>query len=270
MHEITYNDRGTVRPIMYRAALSEMVVPYGDTSPTHWNKNVFDMGEVGMGFSANPLTLGCDCLGEIFYFDGMVHDSDGNAVTIPNAICMHEEDYGISWKHTDFRTGEVEVRRSRRLVISMICTVGNYEYGFFWYLYNDASIEMEVKLSGGVLTTGGSIPDGGEKPRWGGKLVAPGIYGPNHQHFFSFRLDMAIDGPDNSVYEVDSIAEPDPALNPHHNAWITRDTLVASEAEGARDWNWQTGRYWKVTNPSKINELGARWVTSWCHGIRCR
>ena len=116
LHEITYTDRGETRPIMYRASLSEMVVPYGDTAPTHWNKNVFDMGEVGMGFSANPLTLGCDCLGEIHYFDATVNDSDGNAVTIPNAICMHEEDYGISWKHTDFRTEEVEVRRSRRLV----------------------------------------------------------------------------------------------------------------------------------------------------------
>ena len=35
----------------------------------------------------------------------MVNDNDGEAVTIPNAICMHEEDYGIAWKHTDFRTG---------------------------------------------------------------------------------------------------------------------------------------------------------------------
>ncbi|MBW8711798.1 MAG: tyramine oxidase, partial [Mycobacterium sp.] len=89
LHEVAYTDRGETRPIIYRASLSEMVVPYGDTQPTHWNKNVFDMGEVGMGFSANPLTLGCDCLGEIFYFDGTVNDSSGNAVTIPNAICMH-------------------------------------------------------------------------------------------------------------------------------------------------------------------------------------
>ena len=169
------------------------------------------------------------------------------------AACMHEEDFGISWKHTDFRTEEVEVRRSRRLVISMICTVGNYEYGFFWYFYNDASMEVEVKLSG-VLTTG-AVPDGKE-PRWG-KMVAPNIYGPNHQHFFNFRLDMSVDGAGNSVYEVDSIPEPDPALNPHRNAWITQDTLVASEAEGARDWNWSAGRYWKVTNPSKKNELGS-------------
>ncbi|MGQ9350361.1 primary-amine oxidase [Mycolicibacterium gilvum] len=254
LHEVTYTDRGETRPVLYRASLSEMVVPYGDSAPTHWNKNVFDMGEVGMGFSANPLTLGCDCLGEIHYFDGTVNDSAGNAVTIPNAICMHEEDFGISWKHTDFRTEEVEVRRSRRLVISMICTVGNYEYGFFWYFYNDASIEVEVKLSG-VLTTGAVEMAPGEQPRWG-KMVAPGIYGPNHQHFFNFRLDMSVDGPGNNVYEVDSIPEPDPARNPHRNAWITRDTLVASESDGARDWNWSTGRYWKIANPSRRNELG--------------
>ena len=75
LHEVTYTDRGETRPILYRGSLSEMVVPYGDSAPTHWNKNVFDMGEVGMGFSANPLTLGCDCLGEIHYFDGTVNDS---------------------------------------------------------------------------------------------------------------------------------------------------------------------------------------------------
>jgi primary-amine oxidase len=253
LHQLTYTDRGRVRPVIYRAALSEMVVPYGDSSPTHWNKNVFDMGEVGMGLMANPLTLGCDCLGEIFYFDGVVNDSAGQPVVIPNAVCMHEEDYGIAWKHTDFRTGEVEVRRSRRLVISTIATVGNYEYGFFWYLYTDGNIEYEVKLTG-VLTTG-AIAEG-EKPRWGA-LVAPGLYGPNHQHFFNVRLDMSVDGPGNSVYEVDSVPEPDPALNPHHNAWVTRETLVASEAQGARDWEHSTARYWKVVNPSQVNEVGS-------------
>ncbi|TVZ04576.1 primary-amine oxidase [Trebonia kvetii] len=251
LHTISYNDKGVERPVMYRAALSEMVVPYGDTAPTHWNKNVFDMGELGMGVSANPLTLGCDCLGEIFYFDGIVNDSLGNAVVIPNAVCMHEEDYGIAWKHTDFRTQEVEVRRSRRLVMSMICTVGNYEYGFFWYLYTDGSIEFEVKLTG-VLTTGAfaSVP-----PKYG-VAVAPGIYGPNHQHFFNVRMDMAVDGPNNSVYEVDSIVEDD-ERNPYRNAWYTRATLVKSESEGARAWNWDTNRYWTIAS-DKTNELGEK------------
>jgi primary-amine oxidase len=252
LHQVGYADKGRLRPVVYRASLSEMVVPYGDVAPTHWNKNVFDMGEVGMGLMANSLTLGCDCLGEIYYFDGTVNDSAGEPVTIPNAICMHEEDAGIAWKHTDYRTGAVEVRRSRRLVLSTIATVGNYEYGFYWYLYTDGKIEYEVKLTG-VLTTGAVAE--GESPRHG-NLVAPGLYGPHHQHFFSVRLDMSVDGPGNSVYEVDSLPEPPGPGNPHHNAWVTRPTLVASEAEGARDADVSTARFWKITNPSVRNELG--------------
>ena len=61
LHEITYTDRGEVRPIMYRGSLSEMVVPYGDTSPTHWNKNVFDEGEYGLGWLANSLVIPRSC-----------------------------------------------------------------------------------------------------------------------------------------------------------------------------------------------------------------
>ena len=172
-----------------------------------------------MGFSANPLTLGCDCLGEIHYFDGTVNDSSGNAVVIPNAICMHEEDYGVGWKHTDFRTEEVEVRRSRRLVISCFATVGNYEYGFFWYLYTDGTIQFEVKLSGVIST--GAVPVG-EQPRFG-NLVAPGLYGPNHQHFFNVRLDMQVDGERNSVYEVDAATLPPGPDNPYGaNAWVAQ------------------------------------------------
>lgn len=61
---------------------------------------------------------------------------------------MHEEDYGILWKHTDRRDGQPEVRRSRRLVASSVSTVENYEYGFFWYLYQDGNIKFEIKLTG--------------------------------------------------------------------------------------------------------------------------
>jgi hypothetical protein len=148
----------------------------------------------------NSLTLGCDCLGEIHYFDGVVNNQDGEAVTIPNAVCMHEEDVGVGWKHTDFRTDKVEVRRLRRLVISTIVTVGNYEYGYFWYLTTDGMIEYEVKLTGVIST--GAVPEG-VKPKHG-TLVAPGLYGPHHQHFFCVRLDMAVDGNENSVVQVDS------------------------------------------------------------------
>lgn len=195
IYDVNYNDKGTLRPVIYRASLSEMYVPYGDPAPTHWNKNVFDEGEYGLGWMANSLELGCDCLGEIKYFDGFVNDQDGNPVVIKNAICMHEEDYSIGWKHTDFRTERVGIGRNRRLVVSFICTVGNYEYAFYWNFYLDGSIEFEIKLTG-ILSLGAFDP-AGEKPAYG-TVVAPGLYAPNHEHYFSMRLDMRLDGERNN------------------------------------------------------------------------
>jgi primary-amine oxidase len=252
LHTISYEDEDRVRPIIYRASLTEMFIPYGDPRPTHYRKNVFDMGEYGVGMLANSLELGCDCLGEIYYFDGVVNDNDGKALRLHNAICMHEEDNGLLWKHTDFRTLKAEVRRSRRLVVSMIATVGNYEYGFFWYFQQDGTIEYEVKLTGVIST--GALADGA-KPKHG-TLVAPGLYGPNHQHFFCVRLDMMVDGAANSVYECDSEAVPPGPENPHGNAWVVKQTLLASEKQAQRLIDPLAARYWKITNPGSLNAVG--------------
>jgi primary-amine oxidase len=249
---VGYEDQGRLRPILYRASLSEMVVPYGDPAPTHWRKNAFDEGEYGIGMLANALELGCDCLGEVRYLDAVVSDAAGKPVTLRNAVCMHEEDFGILWKHTNFRTGQVEVRRSRRLVVSSIATVGNYEYGFFWSFYQDGTIEVQVKLTG-IVSTGAVAP--GVRPAHGA-LIAPGLYAPHHQHWFSFRLDATVDGLRNSVYEVDSVAVPPGPDNPHGNAWVTRARLLARESEAQRDVDPLAGRYWLVVNRDARNALG--------------
>lgn len=110
LHTLSYEDGGRLRPIIYRASLTEMFIPYGDPRPTHYRKNVFDMGEYGVGMLANRLELGCACLGEIRYFDAVVNDNDGKPRTLKNAICVHEEDHGLLWKHLDYRTMKAEVR----------------------------------------------------------------------------------------------------------------------------------------------------------------
>ena len=107
----------------------------------------FDWGEYGAGPLTASLELGCDCLGEIRYFDVDYLDGHGEPQTIVNGICLHEEDDSILWKHVNTRTGEADVRRSRRLVISFFATVANYDYGFYWSLYQDGSIELEIKLT---------------------------------------------------------------------------------------------------------------------------
>ena len=252
LYLVRYEDHGTVRPVIYRASLTEMVIPYGDPSPAQYRKNVFDMGEYGIGVLANSLELGCDCLGEIRYFDAWLNDNDGHAQVIKNAICLHEEDHGMLWKHTDWRTGKAEVRRSRRLVISMIATVGNYEYGYFWYLYQDGTIEYEIKLTG--VISNAALPPG-EKPTHG-TLVAPQVYGPNHQHIFCVRLDMMVDGPQNTVVECDSVAVPPGPENPYGNAWVVQQAPLRRESEAQRVADGRAARYWKITNPGKLNATG--------------
>jgi len=253
LHTVGYTDGDRERSVLYRASLSEMVVPYGDPAPTHRRKNAFDAGEYNIGTLANPLELGCDCLGEIHYFDGVVTDGDGRPVTIPNAICLHEEDYGLLWKHTDFRTEKTELRRSRRLTISFIATVGNYEYGFFWYLYQDATIQFEVKLTG-IMSTGAVPP--GTTPTHGQLLNAEGLYAPIHQHVFNMRLDFDVDGVANSVYEVDTETDPEGPENPLGNGYRTVETLLDTELAAQRRVSVERARYWKVVNPHERNAVG--------------
>ena len=253
LHHLRYNDAGKDHSVLYRASLTEMVVPYGDPSPAQRRKNAFDVGEYGMGACANSLELGCDCVGLIHYFDADLCTSRGQTLTIKNAICMHEEDYGILWKHTDRRLPDKpEVRRSRRLVISSISTVENYEYGFFWYLYQDGTIQLEVKLTG-ILSLGAFRP--GEQPKYG-TLVAPQVYAPNHQHFFNVRLDFDLDGVANSIYQVDVVPDMIDDRNPFSNAFYAQPTLLKTEKEARGHLNLETARTWKIVNPNVKSGVG--------------
>jgi primary-amine oxidase len=253
LHHLRYDDAGKERSVLCRASLTEMVVPYGDPGPTQRRKNAFDVGEYGMGACANSLELGCDCLGLIRYFDAHLCDSRGRPLTIKNAICMHEEDFGILWKHSDRRLPDApEVRRSRRLVISSVSTVENYEYGFFWYLYQDGNIQLEVKLTG-ILSLGAFPP--GETPKFG-NLVAPQVYAPNHQHFFNVRLDFDLDGTGNTVQRVDILPDEIDDRNPFENAFHAQATPLKTEKQARGHLNLETARTWKVVNPNVTNSVG--------------
>jgi primary-amine oxidase len=254
LHQIAYtDDDGRVRPILHRASISEMVVPYGDTSELHGWKNAFDAGEWGLGRMTQPLTLGCDCLGEIHYFDATLADERGKPWVINNAICMHEEDYGILWKHVDLWSGRGEVRRSRRLVVSFISTVGNYEYGFYWYFYLDGNIQLEVKLSGIVSPM--AIDPGAAPPAFA-NVIAEGVAAPHHQHLFNARLDFDVDGTVNEIYEVDAERVPPGPDNPWRNAFRAKSTRLDTEKVAQREIDPARSRTWRIVNPTARNGLG--------------
>lgn len=253
LHTITYRDHGRDRPILYRASLSEQVTPYGDTRNSQWRKNAFDEGEYNMGSLANSLELGCDCLGEIRYLDGIWSDPSGEPLVLPNAICIHEEDHGILWRHHDFRLQHSEVRRARRLVVSSVYTIANYDYAFYWYFYQDGAIELEIKITG-LMSTAVIHPV--TQPTHGQLLNPEGLYGPIHQHIFNLRLDMTIDGLTNTVSEINTEADSEGPENPHHNGYRQVAVPLRTELEARRLVNASQSRYWRIENPNVLNRLG--------------
>jgi len=248
------------------------------------------------------LALGCDCLGHIHYFDAVLNDSSGAPFSISKVvrggalclttslqstqqqltsraqICMHEEDAGLLYKHVDYRTGHSESRRSRRLVLSFIATVVNYEYLFYWYFHQDGSIEYEIKLTGELSTN--LLSEGEEEPAYG-TLVAPRVnaqarcsptphpstphpptripqpFHPSqvHQHMFCARLDMCVDGPRNCVSEVRVEAVPRGVngANPFGNAFHAVVTPLRTESAAQRVAAPAT--VWRVSNPRSLNPI---------------
>ena len=251
---VIHNLKLEERPILYRASMSDMVVPYGSSDPMHSWKAVHDGTEYGFGALANSLSLGCDCLGEIHYFDSHKLSFDGSVETIKNAICLHEEDYGIQWKHShSIGEGFSEVRRSRRLVVSSFSTVGNYDYGIFWYLYLDGTIELEMKLTGivGVSTYDENIHNHSQDMKITDELVSP-----IHQHLFNVRIDWYLDGGKNNLTETNVERVPVGENNPHGTQFQAVSKLLKKESDAKRNISPEKSRVWKITNPNKKNSVG--------------
>ncbi len=250
LHQISLDDAGRARPVAYRASIAELVVPYGDPRFRYW-QTYFDAGEYLLGKWTNSLQRGCDCLGEIAYLDATLPDDFGEPQEIRNAICIHEEDFGILWKHTDVFNGSAQTRRQRRLVVSSWATVGNYDYGFYWYFYLDGTIEHEVKMSGALFTA--AYPGGDDRHA---EEVAPGLGGPVHQHLFCARLDMTVDGVANAVDEVDLSGLPVGPENPYGNAIARTVTRLHSEAQAVRRCDAARARTWRVVSTERVNRYG--------------
>jgi primary-amine oxidase len=253
IYQVAFDDQGTRRDVAYRMSFAEMVVPYRDPGFDHYRRTAFDIGEWGLGYMTTSLELGCDCLGEIVYVDAVVPDTHGEPVVIERAVCLHEEDNAVLWKHVDSETG-AEVRRMRRMVVSAHVTVANYEYLVYWRFYQDGNIECEIRATGLMVTTPMQA-DSDSSPY--GTTVDRRTYAPFHQHFVVAKLDLDIDGEENTVVEVDSVAASIGDGNPYGLALSTQTTTIESESQAARDFNWETQRSWKVINPNKTNRHGS-------------
>ncbi|KAI4594319.1 hypothetical protein KJ359_008342 [Pestalotiopsis sp. 9143b] len=257
LHEVTYDGR----PLFYRVSLSDMTVPYADPRAPFHKKQAFDLGDAGAGLMANDLKLGCDCLGAIAYKDGLVADHNGVPVVKPNAMCIHEQDGGILWKHTNYRSGRPVVVRRRELVIQSIITVANYEYILAFIFDQAGEMSYEVRATG-ILSTQ-PIDAGVEVPY--GTVVHDGVLGGYHQHILSLRVDPELDGSrENSlVYEETSALPRHPDSNPHGNGYVSKRTTL--EKSGGYDLESKRNRVFMIENPNKKNPVNGKNVAYKMH-----
>ena len=179
--------------------------------------------------------------------------TSGAAIISPNVICMHEEDDGILWKHTNYRTGRGVVTRNRKLIVQFIITLANYEYIFAYHFDQAGGITVETRATGIVSTV--AIDQGKTSP-WG-NVVAPGILAQNHQHLFCVRIDPAVDGHKNTVVQEESHPLPfTPELNPYgHGYEVVRTPLTTSCGMDAAP---EKGRLFKIQNTDNVNPISGR------------
>jgi primary-amine oxidase len=254
LYTVGYEDHGKLRPILYRAGLSEMVVPYADPGPAWFFRNAFDEGEYGIGHMTYPEESGTDAPADAQFFSAWFGDERGVPFEIPRALALYERDGGLLWKHVDEKTEVNQSRRARELVLGWIATVGNYEYGFNWIFHQDGTLQMDVLLTG--IMEPKALAVAGQHDAYG-HLVTPDIEAVHHQHFFNFRLDLDVDGADdNSVVEMNTVSLPPAKDNPYHNAFVVQEQVLRREQEAMRNVNLQSARVWKVINRSVKNAVG--------------
>ncbi|BAZ31497.1 copper amine oxidase [Cylindrospermum sp. NIES-4074] len=255
LYLVNYNDGEKKRPVLYRASLSEMVVPYGDPQPNWSFRNAFDVGEYSLGLLTNPMELGKEIPENGVLLDAAFANVDGEPYVMPKVIGIYERDNGILWKHYDFNTQRNLVRRSRELVMKIIATIDNYDYSINWIFHQDGTLEVQNELTGIVLAQGTDAQKQTEDNIYG-RLIAKNIFGVNHQHFFNYRLDMDVDGQANSVMEMNVKGLPINEQNPLGNAIAISTTPLATETAAVRDLDMKHSREWMITSTDKKNALG--------------
>jgi len=256
LYQVTYKDGENIRPVLYRASLSEMVVPYGDPHANWAFRNAFDVGEYNFGSLANKMELGKEIPENGLLLDTVMANEKGEPLVRPGIIGIYERDNGMLWKHYESNTQRNDVRRRQELVMTMTAAVDNYDYSLNWIFHQDGTLEIQNELTGILLAQGTSAQKQSEDNSYG-RLIAKNIFGVNHQHFFNYRLDLDVDGQAHSVMEMNVTALPMDQNNPFGNAIALQKTPLATETAAVRDLDMKQSREWMIVSADKKNSLGA-------------
>lgn len=259
LSQVAYRERGSDRSVLYQGFISEIFVPYQDPTAGWYYRNYMDEGEYGLGTSSARLVPGSDCPLHALYLSPVLPGALGTADTLPDRICIFERAHGEpSWRHFDFVSEAVDSRPDVDLVVRFIATVGNYDYLFDWTLDAKGGIAFRGGASGldsvkGVTAQKLSDPTAAADTTYG-PLVAPGRAGIWHDHFFSLRLDVDVDGPANR-FMLDRLKTYAPNTGPRKSMWRVESESATREPVRLH----MSGEHpaqWRVASTGRTNALG--------------
>ena len=256
---VKYNDQGSDRLIAYQMALSEMIVPYMDPDPNWSYRSFLDVGEFGLGYLASTLRAGHDCPKHSGYLDAVIPSDQGGLFKADRAVCIFERNPSDpAWRHYEAAARTVNSRANVELVVRMIPTIGNYDYVVDYVFSLNGNVRVRVGATGidavkAVATTSMTDPSATNDARFGA-LVAPNTVAVYHDHYFSFRLDLDVDGQANTLVRDHVVAKRLPDGYARRSLWVLEPETVKQEGPVDR---YVKGRgVWRVVNSGRRTELG--------------
>jgi primary-amine oxidase len=261
---VRLDDGGKQRSVMYEGSLSELYVPYMDQAES-WATRVFiDAGEFFPGGVLQPMTEGIDCPSNASYLDGLAPDEHGIPVLFPKLACLFETaGEGPAWRH--FESNQTWGRPSRTLVLRTVLVIGNYDYVLDWRFEQDGTIHVAVGATGIIETKGVKAKNAGDHDMNGGNKGADDEYGHfvgentigvNHDHFLSFRLDLDVDGQNNS-FMADKLEKRELPADTHRKSiWVAKPAIAKTERDAMMDIHLDKPVMWRFVNPNVRGPMG--------------
>ena len=267
---VRWADAETERMIVYQASISELFVPYSSPQEPWSYQSFFDLGSYAniFGGVANSLEPGADCPDYATYFDAVVSTESGQPVQRVRAACLFERLTGDpAWRHSRPDDRVVDARVRRDLVLRMFLSADPYDYLFDYVFMQDGTLKVRVGASGMDMTRTVHAADatearenarrtGAPREDLHGRFIAPNLVGVNHSHFFSFRLDLDVDGASNALAVDRLVTERLPKHSPRTSIW-NFDTFVAqNEKDARRRTTIDEPEVWRIINPGQPGPYG--------------
>jgi primary-amine oxidase len=256
---VKFNDRGTPRDVAWQMNVSEVFVPYMDPDDTWSYRTFLDAGEFGLGYLMSSLSAGVDCPVDAYYRDLVFPNDTGGTYVKPSAVCIFERATGDpAWRHYTSDDQRVSGVPQTELVIRHIPTLGNYDYVVDYVFTPQGAITMRVGATGFVAVKTSAAADTqsptADADSKYGTLVAPYTIAPNHDHYFSFRLDMDVDGEKNALVRDQFVMAPATGSATRKSLWTVKTDQYAAEGPIEPDHSAIAGERWRIINPNETTK----------------